>query len=54
MKTQNQRLLAVVSAVALCLVSFNLLKPEQAAAVVTVISALFAYWMPNKEESEDQ
>lgn len=49
MKLTHKRLITVSTAVAAVLISFNLLKPEQAAAVATLITALAALYMPQEE-----
>jgi hypothetical protein len=49
MKLNHKRLITVGTAVAAVLISFNLLKPDQAAAVTTLITALAALYMPQEE-----
>jgi uncharacterized membrane protein YgaE (UPF0421/DUF939 family) len=50
MNLTHKRLLAVIGAVSAVLVSFNVLKPDQAVAVATLITAFAALYMPQENE----
>ena len=49
MKLTHKRLITVITAVSAVLISFNLLKPEQAAAVATFAAAIAALYMPQEK-----
>lgn len=49
MKLNHKRLMALITSVAAVLISFNVLKPEQAAAVATLATAFAALYMPQEK-----
>jgi len=52
MKLTHKRLITLITSVAAVLISFNVLKPEQAAAVATMVTAFAALYMPQEEAGD--